>query len=266
MCVFSAPGRAGGLGKWRQIRCSSCPQGAPSLADDHRCTPWRYQEARALRQGNAIHRAGRAGSGLGVVGASRRRWHWTQALKDEKEFVVSIGQKEGRAKEGPDGRRWEAERGVSQSPRLSEPRRPGGSAPRIGSRIVWGAHSSTHSPPPISLPGSAGCEASARLPVGFRSPAASVRGRFGQSRSDAAPRRGVVSRRPGAGRRRRWAGAERPSAGGSEGRGVREAWAPTHSLFRSPGSDWSAGECGGGGLAALRALPWGPGMWDGLES
>lgn len=131
-----------GLGKWERIRSSSCPQGAPSLADETRRTPLALSGG--LGRG-APRRTPRAGSGLGVMGASRRRWLWTQALKDEKEFVVSIGQKEGRAKEGPDGRRWEAERGARRALGRAEPRRPGESAPPVGSRTVWGANSGSPS-------------------------------------------------------------------------------------------------------------------------
>lgn len=60
------------------------------------------------------------------MGASRRRWPWTQALKDKKEFVVLIGHKEGLVKEGQDHRRREGERNTCRSPGLCpEPGGPG---------------------------------------------------------------------------------------------------------------------------------------------
>ena len=130
------------------------------------------------------------------MGASRRRWLWTQALKDEEEFVVSIGQNEGGRKEGPQRRRREGERGERGAQGLT-PRSPGERAPR------WVAHLlGSGFQPPRSLLVCAGFDASARLPVGFRNPADSACGRGIPTWSERAARRGssflALSRREAA--------------------------------------------------------------------
>lgn len=117
--------------------------------------------------------------------ASRRRWLWTQALKDEEEFVVSIGQNEGGQKEGPHRRRREGERGERGAQGLT-PRSPGESALRWVPHLLGSGFQ-----PPRSLLVCAGFDASARLPVGFRNPADSACGRGIPTRSERATRRGA---------------------------------------------------------------------------
>lgn len=94
-----------------------------------------------MGQGNALCRARRNDIGPRLFGASRRRWLRILALKSEEEFIVSIGQKEGRAKGGTG---WLSEgRGERRrpSPGLS-PGRAGERAPHAGSHTVWGVDSS----------------------------------------------------------------------------------------------------------------------------
>lgn len=215
-----------GLGKWKRIRSSSGPQGTPSLADG---APTGDRGDWAEGQGSAFCRARRNDFGLGVEGASGRRWLWTQAWKDEEEFVVSIGQREGGRKEGLQSSEGRGER-RTLSPGLN-PRRPGESALcRVPHRLGSG-----FKPPRRSLLGCAGFRASARLPVGFWSLADSARGLGGPTCSTGQRGAGLVSWPHRAGRRwqprARAEGLVWPPEGGA---GIREAWALAHPLPGNP--------------------------------
>lgn len=109
-------------------------------------------------QGIAFEELGENDFGLGVEGASGRRCFWTQAWKDEEEFVVSIGQREGGRKEGLQSSEGRERRTLSPREAREECAVQGPTL--LGERFQAA---------PAQSSGCAGFHASARLPVGFRS-------------------------------------------------------------------------------------------------